>query len=213
MRCQMHRSEEKHTAQDALDKQVTHTVIQFNLHEYFNTVFNPALEEAKPLAFFKLYVAELCRFVHISPSLTCSSHLSSFMWLKYTVHSQWTYMYNNFMPLCMCFTVVVSIWLVLVGARVWLLMGFLLLFGALIAASWILFGAYVVPGTVLTGYIFTLIIIFLLPSIFTCVSLGEFGVQTRKNQAWGLYCKNISPSFGFDNTERFITQLYEWKVV
>ncbi|KAL9957672.1 hypothetical protein ACROYT_G034596 [Oculina patagonica] len=32
------------------------------------------------------------------------------------------------------------------GARVWLLMGFLLLFGALIAASWILFGAYVVPA-------------------------------------------------------------------
>lgn len=32
------------------------------------------------------------------------------------------------------------------GARVWLIMGFLLLFGSLIAASWILFGAYVVPA-------------------------------------------------------------------
>jgi len=32
------------------------------------------------------------------------------------------------------------------GARVWLLFGFLLLFGSLIAASWILFGAYVVPA-------------------------------------------------------------------
>ena len=32
------------------------------------------------------------------------------------------------------------------GARVWLLMGFLLAFGGLIAACWILFGAYVVPG-------------------------------------------------------------------
>lgn len=32
------------------------------------------------------------------------------------------------------------------GARVWLIMGFLLLFAALIAASWILFGAYVVPA-------------------------------------------------------------------
>lgn len=32
------------------------------------------------------------------------------------------------------------------GARVWLIMGFLLLFGGLIAASWILFGVYVVPG-------------------------------------------------------------------
>lgn len=37
--------------------------------------------------------------------------------------------------------------LVVLGARVWLLMGFLLLFGSLIAASWILFGVYVVPGT------------------------------------------------------------------
>ena len=41
--------------------------------------------------------------------------------------------------------------LVIAGARVWLLMGFLLLFGGLIAASWILFGAYVVPGTVPWG--------------------------------------------------------------
>ncbi|KAL4233535.1 Transmembrane protein 50A [Mactra antiquata] len=32
------------------------------------------------------------------------------------------------------------------GARVWLFLGFLLGFGALIAASWILFGVYVVPG-------------------------------------------------------------------
>ncbi|XP_029190319.1 transmembrane protein 50A-like [Acropora muricata] len=32
------------------------------------------------------------------------------------------------------------------GARVWLIMGFLLLFGGLIAATWILFGAYVVPA-------------------------------------------------------------------
>ncbi|XP_052810416.1 transmembrane protein 50B-like isoform X1 [Mya arenaria] len=31
------------------------------------------------------------------------------------------------------------------GARVWLFIGFLLGFGALIAASWILFGLYVVP--------------------------------------------------------------------
>ncbi|XP_052240677.1 transmembrane protein 50B-like isoform X2 [Dreissena polymorpha] len=31
------------------------------------------------------------------------------------------------------------------GARVWLFIGFLLGFGALIAASWILFGIYVVP--------------------------------------------------------------------
>ena len=30
------------------------------------------------------------------------------------------------------------------GARVWLFFGFLLAFGALIAASWILFGFYVV---------------------------------------------------------------------
>ena len=35
------------------------------------------------------------------------------------------------------------------GARAWLIMGFLLLFGGLIAASWILFGEYVVPGTVI----------------------------------------------------------------
>ena len=41
----------------------------------------------------------------------------------------------------------IIICLVFVGARVWLLMGFLLLFASLIAASWILFGAYVVPGT------------------------------------------------------------------
>ncbi|XP_073230601.1 transmembrane protein 50A-like [Porites lutea] len=32
------------------------------------------------------------------------------------------------------------------GARVWLLMGFVLLFGSLIAASWILFGEFVVPA-------------------------------------------------------------------
>lgn len=32
------------------------------------------------------------------------------------------------------------------GARVWLIMGFLLLFGSLIAASWILFGFYVVKS-------------------------------------------------------------------
>ncbi|KAK3585596.1 hypothetical protein CHS0354_036782 [Potamilus streckersoni] len=32
------------------------------------------------------------------------------------------------------------------AARVWLFIGFLLGFGALIAASWILFGLYVVPG-------------------------------------------------------------------
>lgn len=32
------------------------------------------------------------------------------------------------------------------GARVWLLMGFVLLFGSLIAACWILFGSYVVPA-------------------------------------------------------------------
>ena len=37
---------------------------------------------------------------------------------------------------------------VLTGARVWLLMGFVLLFGSLIAACWILFGSYVVPGNV-----------------------------------------------------------------
>ena len=37
--------------------------------------------------------------------------------------------------------------LVFAGARVWLIMGFLLLFGSLIAASWILFGGYVVKGT------------------------------------------------------------------
>ena len=39
-------------------------------------------------------------------------------------------------------------YLVIAGARVWLIMGFVLLFGGLIAASWILFGAYVVNGTV-----------------------------------------------------------------
>ena len=39
--------------------------------------------------------------------------------------------------------------LVFTGARVWLINGFLLLFGGLIAASWILFGHYVVPGTVI----------------------------------------------------------------
>ena len=38
---------------------------------------------------------------------------------------------------------------VFTGARVWLIMGFLLLFGGLIAASWILFGVYVVKGTVI----------------------------------------------------------------
>lgn len=32
------------------------------------------------------------------------------------------------------------------GARVWFLNGFLWLFGSLISATWILFGAYVVPG-------------------------------------------------------------------
>ena len=37
---------------------------------------------------------------------------------------------------------------VLIGARVWLFHGFLLAFGGLIAACWILFGAYVVPGMV-----------------------------------------------------------------
>ncbi|XP_013785834.2 transmembrane protein 50A-like, partial [Limulus polyphemus] len=31
------------------------------------------------------------------------------------------------------------------GARVWLFLGFVLGFGSLIAASWILFGAYVIP--------------------------------------------------------------------
>lgn len=36
--------------------------------------------------------------------------------------------------------------MLLTGARVWLIMGFLLLFGGLIAATWILFGAYVAPG-------------------------------------------------------------------
>ena len=41
--------------------------------------------------------------------------------------------------------------LVFTGARVWLIMGFLLLFGGLIAASWILFGVYVVKGTVIFG--------------------------------------------------------------
>lgn len=34
------------------------------------------------------------------------------------------------------------------GARVWLFIGFLLAFGSLIAASWILFGFYVVPHQV-----------------------------------------------------------------
>lgn len=32
------------------------------------------------------------------------------------------------------------------GARVWLFLGFLLGFAAIIAAMWILFGVYVVPG-------------------------------------------------------------------
>mgnify|MGYP002260027367 FL=1 len=36
--------------------------------------------------------------------------------------------------------------MLLTGARVWLTMSFLLLFGGLIAATWILFGAYVAPG-------------------------------------------------------------------
>ncbi|XP_031559419.1 transmembrane protein 50B-like [Actinia tenebrosa] len=34
------------------------------------------------------------------------------------------------------------------GARVWLIMGFLMAFGGLIGACWILFGAYVVPAGV-----------------------------------------------------------------
>jgi len=41
-----------------------------------------------------------------------------------------------------------TFYFIFAGARVWLLFGFLLLFGSLIAASWILFGAYVVPGNV-----------------------------------------------------------------
>ena len=42
----------------------------------------------------------------------------------------------------------------------WLINGFLLLFCSLIAASWILFGAYVVPGNVsnLKRYIFVRIL-------------------------------------------------------
>jgi len=36
--------------------------------------------------------------------------------------------------------------MLLTGARVWLTISFLLLFGGLIAATWILFGAYVAPG-------------------------------------------------------------------
>ncbi|KAI4894812.1 hypothetical protein NFI96_012379 [Prochilodus magdalenae] len=32
------------------------------------------------------------------------------------------------------------------GARLWLFIGFMMMFGSLIAAIWILFGAYVVPG-------------------------------------------------------------------
>ena len=35
----------------------------------------------------------------------------------------------------------------IIGARVWLLVGFLNGFGGLIGACWVLFGAYVVPGT------------------------------------------------------------------
>lgn len=40
------------------------------------------------------------------------------------------------------------------GARVWLFIGFLLGFGSLIAASWILFGVYVVPGVDNDSYYF-----------------------------------------------------------
>ena len=77
----------------------------------------------------------------------------------------------------------ISIWLVLVGARVWLLMGFLLLFGGLIAASWILFGAYVVPGTtviiIMTGYCLNYILIIItvlsLFSTETVITSGNVG--------------------------------------
>ena len=35
---------------------------------------------------------------------------------------------------------------IVLGARVWLFIGFVLAFGALIAAAWVLFGMYVVPS-------------------------------------------------------------------
>uniref|UniRef100_A0A665W6D0 Transmembrane protein 50B n=1 Tax=Echeneis naucrates TaxID=173247 RepID=A0A665W6D0_ECHNA len=37
------------------------------------------------------------------------------------------------------------------GARIWLFIGFMMMFGSLIASIWILFGAYVVPGECLNG--------------------------------------------------------------
>ena len=55
--------------------------------------------------------------------------------------------FNNFVTLfAVCPIISYCLIVVVIGARVWLIMGFLLLFGGLIAASWILFGAYVVPG-------------------------------------------------------------------
>lgn len=35
---------------------------------------------------------------------------------------------------------------VVAGARLWLFIGFMMMFGSLIASIWILFGAYVVPS-------------------------------------------------------------------
>ena len=40
--------------------------------------------------------------------------------------------------------------LLILGARIWLLIGFLFGFGGLIGACWVLFGAYVVPGICIT---------------------------------------------------------------
>jgi len=80
-----------------------------------------------------------------------------------------------------CFMHIFSlIHLVFAGARVWLIMGFVLLFGGLIAASWILFGAYVAPGTVIFRcfyidhhivFLFTFVKSLLRHLILTCVIL------------------------------------------
>ncbi|XP_060073030.1 transmembrane protein 50B-like [Ylistrum balloti] len=67
------------------------------------------------------------------------------------------------------------------GARVWLFLGFLLAFGSLIAASWILFGFYVVQGD--QQYQWPGIAIFLQNAlIFFSSIIFKFG---RTEDLWG----------------------------
>lgn len=77
------------------------------------------------------------------------------------------------------------------GARVWLFIGFMLMFGSLIASMWILFGAYVTQNTdVYPG----LAVFFQNALIFFSTLIYKFG-RTEELWTWEHFLEHTSFSF------------------